>query len=513
MSERDAWSSDACRGLRGGGRRGDRARRRVDRGSSAACKVSITAAPVAGRDRRPRRRRTSTTRQFCGGVIVDELHVITAAHCLDAQSPAGVPRPATARRRRGHDRPRAARRPLPPSACRSPPGARCPHYDFVQLTPGPCDAALATLSAAARPVRARARARPCSSGSGAADAARALGARVSGWGETEAGQLPAGAAGDRPADRRRPGLRVVLRPGRPRPPDDALRDRARARLVQRRQRRPADARSTATLVGLVSWGADQCASPYGAPGRLHRTRRADDRRVRPRLRADAGRPGVRAADLVRAAGARRPAEVRRHADLPARHVDVDRGHARPRLPLPHARGRARCATGRRARPSRPATVTAAAASSASSARATAPARRWPRPSPSDAGDRPAAPPPADAHADAAPTPAPTPARRPRDVVAPRAVVRLRPLREAPLHRAGPRHRRGQPGERRARRAGHHLPRPRALADDHREGAGQRACTRRASRGCSAAGAWFTASARDRAGNIPATVAIRRAVVR
>ena len=52
-------------------------------------------------------------------------------------------------------------------------------------------------------------------------------------------RLLAGAARDRPAGRRRSRLPELLR-HRPRPPDDALRDRSGTRLVQRRQRRAAD---------------------------------------------------------------------------------------------------------------------------------------------------------------------------------------------------------------------------------------------------------------------------------
>lgn len=201
--------------------------------------------------------------QFCGGVIVDELHVVTAAHCLDAESPAGVVEPGNTRDVVAGVTDLGAN-PLPATAQRVQieSWSGMPAYDYDSTSPSGFDAALATLSdpldlsgPAARPAALVAGGDLTPAGSGA---------RVAGWGKTELGQYPTELrAADLftvsdpdceqfyAGDLDRPTMLCAVAPSR-----DACNGDSGGPLTT----------FDSALVGLVSWGPDPCASGDGAPG-------------------------------------------------------------------------------------------------------------------------------------------------------------------------------------------------------------------------------------------------------
>lgn len=201
--------------------------------------------------------------QFCGGVIVDERHVITAAHCLDAQAPFGVTEDGDTRD--------VIAGMTDLSGPAGPPAQRIqiltwggmPQFDQASNTPGPYDAALATLS---QPLDLSGpEARPAVLvGPGELTGVGVV-TRVSGWGLTEADLYPPElrvtdllTVGDadcgtsyNPGDVDPPTMLCAIAPGR-----DSCSGDSGGPLTA----------VDGTLLGLVSWGSDPCASSDGAPG-------------------------------------------------------------------------------------------------------------------------------------------------------------------------------------------------------------------------------------------------------
>ena len=268
--------SDACRSATAGRRmprRGLSARRaprrpptrRSRRAIVGGAKVPITQYPwqVAIVDRV--RRRTPTTAS-------------SAAASSSTRCTSSRPRTAsTSRRRAACPRPGNTRdvvagltdlgaNPLPADGAarsRSPRGARCRAYDFASRTAlSPWDAALATLDRRrARPVRARPRGRRCSSAPATLTPAGRGAARERLGRHRSSGRYPTGAAGDRPARPSPTRTATSFYARRPGPPHDALRDRPGARLVQRRQRRAADAPSTGRCSASSAGGPTRARAP------------------------------------------------------------------------------------------------------------------------------------------------------------------------------------------------------------------------------------------------------------
>lgn len=444
--------------------------------------------------------------QFCGGVIVDHLHVITAAHCLDAENPAGVPEPGTARDVVVGLTDLGAN-PLPSSTQRvqiATWGAM-PDYDFVSADPGPWDAALATLTPPGLDLSGPSARPAVLPGAGELTPAGTP-LRVSGWGETETGQYPPElratdlfAVGDPdcesfydPGDVDRPTMLCAIAPGR-----DSCNGDSGGPLSA----------FDGMVVGLVSWGANQCADPSGAPGvytelaepsiaefiRDFEPTQGGLEYTPPTSSAPPALIGLaKSGDTLTCL----PGTWTSVAGTP----DLDylfrtpEGQtlrdwsASPAFTPGDGDGGRRVVCVERARDSTGAAMAASA--------------------PSDAIIGPPPPPPTPTPT---PTPAPTPLA-PRDVVAPRAAfVSVRCSKRRCVVRV------------RATDAGNPVSgvrdvrvtifpargRSRTITAKARGRGLYEARFTRLQRG----GAWFTASARDRAGNIPATVAIRRAVVR
>lgn len=201
--------------------------------------------------------------QFCGGVIVDELHVITAAHCLDAQAPFGVAEDGDSRDVIAGMADLEGPTGAPAQRIRIATWGGMPQFDLSSNTPGPYDAALATLS---QPLDLSGpEARPAVLvGSGQLTGAGVT-TRVSGWGLTEADLYPPElratdlltvSDGDcasfySPGDVDAATMLCAIAPGR-----DSCSGDSGGPLTA----------ADGTLLGLVSWGADPCASSDGAPG-------------------------------------------------------------------------------------------------------------------------------------------------------------------------------------------------------------------------------------------------------
>ncbi len=197
---------------------------------------------------------------FCGGVIVDAWHVITAAHCTDLNGN-GIPEDGDLRDVVAGKTDIGALADPGAQRVSIATWAGMPAYDFSPDV-SPYDAALATLSEpldlsgpAVRPA--------VLVGSGALTPA-GTGTRVTGWGATESlGFSPELRAADLLAvsdpdcqgfygtDLDRPTMLCAIAPGR-----DSCNGDSGGPLTT----------LDATVIGLVSWGAENCADPSGAPG-------------------------------------------------------------------------------------------------------------------------------------------------------------------------------------------------------------------------------------------------------
>ncbi len=209
------------------------------------------------------------TGQFCGGVIVDAMHVITAAHCLDRNGN-GVPEAGNTRDVVAGMTDLSGPTGSPAQRVQIATWGGMPQYDFASSSPSAYDAALATLvppgldtlSPGVRPavlIGAGVLTPPGES------------VRVSGWGETDAGTYPTSlyatdlltvsdndcqtfypdefSATLNPAARAT--MLCAIAPGK----DSCVGDSGGPLTGE-----------DGTLLGLVSWGAEVCASPSGDPG-------------------------------------------------------------------------------------------------------------------------------------------------------------------------------------------------------------------------------------------------------
>ena len=201
--------------------------------------------------------------QFCGGVIVDALHVITAAHCLDAEPPWGAAEPGNTRDVIAGMTDLSGPTGLPAQRVQIATWGGMPQFDLSANVPGPYDAALATLS---QPLDfSQPGVRPAVLVGAGQLTPPGTALRVSGWGDTTGG-------GDYPEALHAADLFAVsdadcqatygsdldpttmlcaIAPGK----DSCAGDSGGPLTL-----------TDGTLIGLVSWGPDPCADPSGDAG-------------------------------------------------------------------------------------------------------------------------------------------------------------------------------------------------------------------------------------------------------
>lgn len=445
--------------------------------------------------------------QFCGGAIVDALHVLTAAHCLDFGGD-GLPDAPDARDVIAGMADLSGPLTTPAQRIEIAAWSAMPGYDFMAPEVSPNDVALVTLSepidtAAPDGARAAVLAAP------AARSAPGTAVRVSGWGATES--LPGGSPQLRAA-----GLLTVsdAQCGGFYPlhlvPDTML-----CAIAPGRDSCNGDSGGPLTeidgrLIGIVSWGPEDCADPSGAPGVYTELADPDVATFIRDLDATTGgleyappQPTApptlvglpKSGDTMTcipgswsSAAAGEPERSYRFRSLDG--VTLREWSSSPAFTPTDSDAGRRVVCSERARDASGASVAASAAS-----------------------DPVAGPPPPPAAITApAPTPAPTPAPAPVDTLAPRiSFVSVRCSRRSCRVRV-------RVIDRGATVSGVKLVRVTVLP--HR-GRSRAVTARPLGRGLYEArfkrlargSAWFTLTARDRAGNRPATVAIRRARVR
>ena len=263
---------------------------------------------------------------FCGGVVIDQLHVVTAAHCLDLNGNGNVDNPAGRQVIAGAGD-LGAGSPVPPGAQR----VDIASWDWAPGYPigdGPYDVGLITL---ATPLVMTPTVEPVALVPSAQLTPAGTPATVSGYGKTEAGNPSprlrsaglfvvddADCQGFYPSDLDRPTMLCAFAPGR----DSCNGDSGGPLTVD-----------DGTLIGLVSWGPEPCADPGGAPGVY--TELAEPN-IAAFIRDFDPAPGAR----VRTTGQPRSADPHRHpeergpAHLHRERVEQHR-NAAGRLPLPH----------------------------------------------------------------------------------------------------------------------------------------------------------------------------------
>ena len=202
--------------------------------------------------------------QFCGGVIVDALHVITAGHCLDFNQDGAVD-PAQNFDIVAGMADLTATPGAPEQRIRLSTWGGMPQFDLTADV-SPYDAALATLSQPLDTLAPGVRPAVLAGSGSPTPAGTPL--SVSGWGITE---LPP--PDDVPADLRSADIFAVGDPDCAAIFDLSPTDEATmlCAIAAGKDSCSGDSggpltRADSTLVGLVSWGPQECASPDGAPG-------------------------------------------------------------------------------------------------------------------------------------------------------------------------------------------------------------------------------------------------------